>query len=137
MLLIRFFEENVSIHTRNLECFNMSKSVFSRQQFNNILRIMAGYPAIILNIKSWRKNYMRIYCTQKGWIYIWTYICSRIFTLSKKSKIPTVIMPCSSVRGLISSFTTIIFLNESFNLVRDFFSCTIFSGDAISNADCI
>ena len=44
-------------------------------------------------------------------------------------------IPCSSVFGLISSFTTIIFLKKSFNLVNDFFSCTIFSGDVISNAD--
>lgn len=29
------------------------------------------------------------------------------------------------------------FLKKSFNLVNDFFSCTIFSGDVISNADWI
>ncbi len=55
----------MSIHIRNLEYFNTSKSVFNRQQFNNILRIMAGYPVIILNIKSWRKYNMRIYCMRR------------------------------------------------------------------------
>ena len=45
----------MSIHIRNLEYFNTSKSVFNRQQFN---------------IKSWRKYNMRIYCMRRiGYIF--------------------------------------------------------------------
>jgi len=61
----------------------------------------------------------------------------RLSLFIRKSSKPTVNIPCWSLFGLISSFTTMIFLKESLINENDVFSCCSFSILAIANADWI
>lgn len=70
-----------------------------------------------------------------GHITLLIFYTSRLSSFRRKSKIPIVINPFSSMLVLMSSFIMINFLKESFNRLRDFFSCVIFSGEDISKAD--
>ncbi len=60
----------------------------------------------------------------------------KLFSFSKKSKSPMVSIPASFRRGMTSSLTTMIFLNESWMFIREQDSCISLSLSGIDNADC-
>ena len=69
-------------------------------------------------------------------IHTCTFYNSRLLLLSRKSNIPMVTMPDSSLRIFILSRTRMIFLNESLTFWNGRLSCASFSGVAKLNADC-
>lgn len=60
---------------------------------------------------------------------------SKLFSCNRKSYTLIMVIPFSSLRTLMISFTTIIFLNESFTFIRDAFSCLILSASGKLYAD--
>ena len=61
----------------------------------------------------------------------------KLFSSNKKSYKLMLTMPFSSLCGLITSLTIIIFLKESLILRRELFSCLIFESLGKLYADCI